>query len=87
MRRSRRNTIRESTRSGLGCDTALQDISQHWKGTKWFIEGDIKGCFGNIDHSVLLSILREKIHDNRFLDSSGTCSRRDTSNSGTLSPR
>jgi retron-type reverse transcriptase len=32
-------------RPGLGCDTALQDIAQNWKGTKWFIEGDIKGCF------------------------------------------
>src|SRR5262249_9164933 len=38
-----------------------------WQGTKWFIEGDIKRCFDNIDHSILLSILREKIHDNRFL--------------------
>src|SRR5262249_49563344 len=28
---------------------------------------DIKGCFDNIDHSVLLTILREKIHDERFL--------------------
>jgi retron-type reverse transcriptase len=54
-------------RPGLGCDTALQDISRHWKCTKWFIESDIKGCFDNIDHSVLLSILREKVHDNRFL--------------------
>jgi group II intron reverse transcriptase/maturase len=54
-------------RPGLGCDTALQDISQNWRGTKWFIEGDIKGCFDNIDHTVLLSILGEKIHDNRFL--------------------
>lgn len=54
-------------RPGLGCDTALQDIAQHWKGTKWFIEGDIKGCFDNIDHQVLLSILAEKILDNRLL--------------------
>ncbi|MGZ3382072.1 MAG: reverse transcriptase domain-containing protein [Isosphaeraceae bacterium] len=54
-------------RAGLGCHTALQDIAQNWKGTKWFIEGDIKGCFDNIDHQVLLSILRDKIHDNRFL--------------------
>jgi hypothetical protein len=38
-----------------------------WKGTKWFIEGDIKGCFDNIDHSVLLSILRENIQDGRFI--------------------
>ena len=37
------------------------------RAAKWFIEGDIKGCFDNIDHAVLLSILREKIHDGRFL--------------------
>ena len=54
-------------RPGRGCHTALQDIYHAWTGTKWFIEGDIKGCFDNIDHTVLLSILREKIHDNRFL--------------------
>ena len=35
-------------------------IGKTWTGTKWFIEGDINGCFDNIDHEVLLSILREK---------------------------
>jgi group II intron reverse transcriptase/maturase len=50
-----------------GCHTALKEIFHTWTGTRWFIEGDIKGCFDNIDHTVLLSILREKIHDNRFL--------------------
>ncbi len=50
-----------------GCHTALQDVVRNGKGTKWFIEGDIKGCFDNIDHQVLLSILSERIHDNRFL--------------------
>ena len=50
-----------------GCHTALREVYVVWKGTKWFIEGDIKGCFDNIDHAVLMSILREKIHDNRFL--------------------
>jgi len=49
-----------------GCHTALHGITS-WKGTKWLIEGDIKGCFDNIDHTVLLSILRTKIQDNRFL--------------------
>ncbi|SDN93684.1 Reverse transcriptase (RNA-dependent DNA polymerase) [Streptomyces sp. cf386] len=29
--------------------------------------GDIADCFGSLDHEVLLSILGEKIHDNRFL--------------------
>lgn len=49
-----------------GCHTALDKI-QTWKGVNWFIEGDIKGCFDNIDHEILLSILREKIRDNRFI--------------------
>ena len=54
-------------RPGRGCQTALQEITQHWKGVKWFIEGDISACFDRIDHNVLVNILQEKIHDNRFL--------------------
>src|SRR6266851_9507903 len=50
-----------------GCHTALSEIAVVWHGTKWFIEGDIKGCFDHIDHQVLLSILRERLHDPRFL--------------------
>jgi len=50
-----------------GCHTALLDVTRNGKGTKWFIEGDIKGCFDNIDHTVLLSVLGDKILDNRFL--------------------
>jgi group II intron reverse transcriptase/maturase len=54
-------------RPGRGCHTALSTIKQTWNGSRWFIEGDIKACFDQIDHGVLLSILGEKIHDNRFL--------------------
>ncbi len=50
-----------------GCQTALTEIHNLWVGTKWFLEGDIKGCFDNIDHHTLMHILRESIHDNRFL--------------------
>jgi group II intron reverse transcriptase/maturase len=53
-------------RPGRGCHTALSEIEHNWTGTIWFIEGDISDCFGSLDHSVLLSILSEKIHDNRF---------------------
>jgi group II intron reverse transcriptase/maturase len=49
-----------------GCHTALGDVFHAWTGTKWFIEGDIKGCFDNIDHTILLSILQEKVRDGRF---------------------
>src|SRR5215510_10990394 len=40
-----------------GCHTALIDIHETWTGTKWFIEGDIKGCFDNLDHHTLMHIL------------------------------
>ena len=45
----------------------MSEVVTHWTGTRWFVEGDIKGCFDNIDHEVLLSVLGEKLHDNRFL--------------------
>ena len=50
-----------------GCHTALSEIKHTWLGTKWFVEGDIKGCFDSIDHNILANILRESIQDNRFL--------------------
>ena len=54
-------------RPDRGCHTALNDVVTHWTGVRWFVEGDIKGCFDNIDHEVLLSVLGAKFHDNRFL--------------------
>ncbi len=54
-------------RPGLGCHTALEEITRQWKGVKWFIEGDITQCFDSLDHGILLSILGEKLRDNRFL--------------------
>lgn len=50
-----------------GCHTALRKVADTWKGTTWFIEGDISDCFGSLDHEVMLAVLAEKIHDNRFL--------------------
>jgi group II intron reverse transcriptase/maturase len=54
-------------RRSRGCHTALRDIHDTWTGTAWFIEGDISDCFGSLDHDILLRIIAEKIHDNRFL--------------------
>jgi group II intron reverse transcriptase/maturase len=50
-----------------GCHTALREINNTWTGTTWFVEGDISDCSGSLDHEILLGILAEKIHDNRFL--------------------
>ncbi len=49
-----------------GCHTALAEVHRG-QGTVWFIEGDISQCFDRLDHAVLLSILREKILDQRLL--------------------
>ena len=54
-------------RPGRGCHTALREIANTWTGTTWFIEGDISDCFTSLDHEVMVEILAEKIHDNRFL--------------------
>ena len=55
-------------RPNRSCHTALQQVTKGFNGIKWFIEGDIKGCFDNIDHAVLLSLLSEKIKDSRFVN-------------------
>src|SRR5262249_53830107 len=54
-------------RPNRGCHTALREILKTWKGTTWFIEGDIKGCFDNIDHAILLEIIQQAIHDGRLV--------------------
>jgi group II intron reverse transcriptase/maturase len=54
-------------RPGRGCHTALREIAETWTGTTWFVEGDISDCFGSLDHEIMVRILAEKIHDNRFL--------------------
>ena len=54
-------------RPGRGCHTALSEVVETWKGTHWFIEGDISDCFGSLDHEIMIKILAEKIHDGRFL--------------------
>lgn len=50
-----------------GCHSALEEITRHWRGVKWYVEGDLARCFDSLDHQVMLSRLSEKLHDNRFL--------------------
>lgn len=55
-------------RPSRSCHTALTQIKHEFVGAKWFVEGDIKGCFDNIDHSVLITIISRKIKDARFIN-------------------
>lgn len=55
-------------RPNTSCHTALTEIAHTFTGAKWFIEGDIKGFFDNIDHHILINIIRRKIKDEKFLN-------------------
>ncbi len=50
-----------------GCHTALMQVATKHQDVSWFIEGDIKNCFDDIDHETLIGIMEEKIEDGRIL--------------------
>ena len=54
-------------RPNKSCHTALRQIQNRFVRCKWFVEGDIKGFFDNIDHDTMISILSKRIKDDRFL--------------------
>jgi len=49
------------------CHTALADVQKTFSGVKWFVEGDIKGFFDNINHQILINTMKERISDERFI--------------------
>ena len=52
-------------RMNKSCHTALKYVQKYFTGTKWFVEGDIKGCFDNVDHHVLIAILRKLVPEHK----------------------
>jgi len=54
-------------RPNKSCHTALKDLKHQFHGTRWFVEGDIKGCFDNIDHHKLVDVIGGKIKDARLI--------------------
>src|SRR3989454_8571649 len=49
------------------CHTALEAVKREMNGVRWWVEGDIKGYFDNVNHDTLLRILSKRITDKRFL--------------------
>jgi group II intron reverse transcriptase/maturase len=49
------------------CHTALEQVKTNMVGTRWWVEGDIKGFFDHVNHETLLRILSKRITDHRFL--------------------
>jgi group II intron reverse transcriptase/maturase len=53
-------------RPDKSCHTALEEVKK-MIGARWWVEGDIKGFFDNVNHATLLRILGKRITDRRFL--------------------
>nr|AZP40177.1 hypothetical protein [Ulva compressa] len=49
-------------RPNRSAHSALKEI-RSWTGITWMIEGDIKGCFDNVDHHILEQLLKKRIRD------------------------
>ncbi len=54
-------------RPNRSCHTALKSLKREFNGARWFVEGDIKGCFDNIDHKTLVEVINSKIKDARLI--------------------
>jgi group II intron reverse transcriptase/maturase len=48
--------------------TAIEQVRIKWGAPNWIIEGDIKSFFDEIDPQVLVTLLRNRISDERFIN-------------------
>ncbi|WP_078557055.1 reverse transcriptase/maturase family protein [Bacillus alkalicellulosilyticus] len=54
-------------RPNRSCHTALNQVEGTFTAVRWFVEGDIKGFFDNIDHHILINILKKRIDDDKLI--------------------
>lgn len=57
-------------RPGRRAQDAIAEIhlfTRPHSGYSWIVEGDIKACFDNVDHSILVRELRRRIKDNKVI--------------------
>lgn len=54
-------------RFGKGHHDALKHVKYAFNSSRFLIEGDISKCFDEIDHDLLIGILRRRIKDERFI--------------------
>lgn len=54
-------------RPNRSCHTALKELKKEFNGSRWFVESDIKGCFDNINHEILVKVIGAKIKDARII--------------------
>jgi RNA-directed DNA polymerase len=55
------------TRRTMDCIRVCQSRITTQNKYLWVIEGDIKGCFDHVQHTILLKLLRKRLRDERLL--------------------
>ena len=55
-------------RPGRSQHTCLKQIRRDFRGTVWYIEGDISKCFDEIDHKVIETLLKRDIQDHKWIE-------------------
>jgi group II intron reverse transcriptase/maturase len=54
-------------RTGLGCHDALDHVERRFRWVDYVVEGDIEQAYPTIDHHILVTILKKRIDDPRFI--------------------
>src|SRR6266705_3763172 len=62
------SNVSHAFRPNRSCHTALQEFRGKWLAMNWIIEGDIRACFDELDHQVMVTAISKKIQDQRFLN-------------------
>ena len=62
-----RQNVNFGFRPGLGSQDAIKHHVTKSKANDFILEADVKGAFDNVDHDILIRILRKKIDDERIL--------------------
>ena len=55
-------------RKGLGCHHALKRGRELFETCGWMIKADVKAFFDEVDHHVLVNLLKRRIADQRFIN-------------------
>ena len=55
-------------RNGKGCLTAMNQIRKKFDGVSYIIEGDITKCYDSFNHNILVTLLKRRIDDQRFIN-------------------
>ncbi len=80
-------------RQNKSCLTAMDYVRKHFDGVSYIIEGDISKCYDSINHDKLVSLISQRVEDQKFINliykliKSGYCEYKEDNNAQLLFPK